>query len=203
MQTHGGTRGLLSWSPRHLSPGELAGAGGGRAVVRRHLQRALCSSPFIALIGNLCCASSSPPLVCPRLFNFHSLLKAGCQVPLPARLPACPGGSGLPPRPSLQVRTAAGLCPSKRRPWRADPSVWDQQPTALAAAAAVGACWGGGLKDKGGPSLGRQGGCRGRWVSCLPAGRWLGCVEMAAFDLGLLHAAVERVTGWGWVYCLE
>lgn len=71
-------------------------------------------------------------------------------------LPACPGGSGLPPQPSLQVCKAAGLCLSKRRRWRADPSAWDQQPTALAAATAVEAGWGG-IKRQRWPKPGRAG----------------------------------------------
>lgn len=155
MQTHGGTCGLLSWSPRHFSPGELAGAGDGRAVVRCHFQRALCSSPFIALTGNLCCASSSPPLICPLLFNFHSLLKAGCQVPLPACLPAL-GGPGSPHNPPCRFTQPQGSARVNAGPGERiqvygissqrhllQQSRWERA--------------GGGLKDKGGPSLGEQG----------------------------------------------
>lgn len=196
-RTHGETRGLLSWSPRHHALGELAGAECGGAVVRCHFQRALCSSPFIALMESLCRASSSPPLVCSLRFNFHSLLKAGCQVSLPAL-----GGPGSPhnppcrfakPQGSAQVNAGTGKQIqvrgiSSQRHLLQQPQ-WEQA--------------GGALKDKGVPSLGEQGGCCGHWVSCLPAGGWLGCAETAVFDLGLLHAAVEIVTGWGLVYCLE
>lgn len=106
MWTYGGTCGLLSQSPCHHSPGEFAGAEGGRAVVRRHFQHALCCSPFTALVENLCRAPSSPPLACPLLFNFHSLLKAGCQVPLPACMPR--GLRAPPPNPACRSAEPQG-----------------------------------------------------------------------------------------------